>query len=63
MDIDEQTDSFLFDLQNVVHRYRQEYDLNHATIVGVIEMLKLDYMTDDSIYFDADFLDDEIGKD
>lgn len=56
MDHNEQTDAFLYDLQNVIHRFRTEFDLNHATIVGVLEMVKIDYLTDS---FDVAFEQDD----
>ena len=60
MDINEQTDAFLFELQNVVNRFRAEYDLNHATIIGTLEILKIDYLTESNISFECDIdLDDE----
>ena len=54
MDINEQTDAFLFELQNVVNRFRAEYDLNHATIIGTLEILKIDYLTEATVSFDCD---------
>lgn len=56
MDINDQTDAFLFEIQNVVNRFRAEYDLNHATIVGVLEVVKLDYLTfsETTIEFEAE---------
>ena len=56
MTINDQTDQFLFELQAVIKRFGDEYDLNHATIVGCIEMLKMDYLIEggDEIVFEAD---------
>jgi hypothetical protein len=55
MNINEQTDAFLFELQNVVNRFRAEYDLNHATIVGTLEIVKMDYLIEgDDVEFIAD---------
>jgi len=59
MDINEQTDAFLFELQNVVNRFRAEYDLNHATIIGTLEILKIDYLTESNISFECDIDLDE----
>jgi hypothetical protein len=55
MNINEQTDAFLFELQNVVNRFRAEYDLNHATIIGTLEMVKMDYLIEGD---DVEFIDD-----
>jgi hypothetical protein len=54
MTYDEQTDALNYELLGVVTRYMSEFDLNEATIVGVLESVKGDIMeawTD----FDADF--------
>ena len=57
MTINDQTDQLLFELQTVLNRFVDEYDLNHATIIGCMEILKIDYLTsgdDDEIAFTAD---------
>ena len=60
MNINEQTDQFLFELQNVINRFKAEYDLNHATIIGTLEIVKMDYLVDgDEIVFEDDMTDDE----
>ena len=60
MNINEQTDQFLFELQNVVNRFKAEYDLNHATIIGTLEIVKMDYLVEgDEIVFEDDMSDDE----
>tara|TARA_R110002167_G_scaffold127432_1_gene309053 strand:- start:268 stop:465 length:198 start_codon:yes stop_codon:yes gene_type:complete len=63
MNINEQTDAFLFDLQGVVNKFKQEFDLNHATIVGCLEMVKIDYLVDptDEVEFNSD--DEEADAD
>jgi hypothetical protein len=61
MDYHQQTDALTYDLMNVINRYREEFDLNHQTIVGVLEFVKLDLMTD-GVCFVAD-LDDDDGED
>tara|TARA_B100001093_G_C26821771_1_gene1012194 strand:+ start:2186 stop:2410 length:225 start_codon:yes stop_codon:yes gene_type:complete len=64
MNINDQTDAFLFELQNVVNKFRLEFDLNHATIVGTLEMVKMEYLIDPSgdVNFESDIdLDDEIN--
>ena len=63
MNINEQTDAFLFELQNVVNRFRAEYDLNHATIVGTLEIVKMDYLIEgDDVEFIDDMDDDMEGE-
>jgi hypothetical protein len=56
MNINEQTDAFLFEMQHVVNKFKQEFDLNHATIIGCIEMVKIDYLVEptDEVEFNAD---------
>jgi len=38
MDEKEQIDNFADDLDRLVNRYRIEYDLNYAAVVGVLAM-------------------------
>ena len=56
MNINEQTDAFLFEMQAVVNKFKQEFDLNHATIIGCMEMVKIDYLVDptDTVEFNPD---------
>ena len=60
MDYHQQTDALTYDLLAVINRYREEFDLNHQTIVGALEFVKLDLMTDmNVVWFDDDEDDDE----
>lgn len=62
MDNNTQTDSFMFDLDNLIRRYQQEFDLNDQTIVGALEFAKLTVLTDAEILFtvdESDVLDPE----
>ena len=54
MDNNSQTDSFMFDLDNLIRRYQQEFDLNDQTIVGALEFAKLTVLTDAEILFTVD---------
>ena len=36
-DYDEQTDSFSIDLDNLIYRYEDEYDINISTMIGVLQ--------------------------
>ena len=36
-DYDEQTDAFRFDLDNLVQRYLDEYDINTFVMIGALE--------------------------
>jgi len=42
-----QIDHFATDLDTLIHRYRCEYDLSVASVIGVLEMAKLDIYRDD----------------
>lgn len=59
MDYHEQTDALTYDFMNVINRYREEFDLNHQTIVGVLEYVKLDLMSDCTVLIEEDEEDDE----
>ena len=59
MDQNNQTDSFMFDLDNLIRRYQQEFDLNDQTIVGALEFAKLTVLTDAEIIFSMEDLDED----
>jgi len=63
MDQNNQTDSFMFDLDNLIRRYQQEFDLNDQTIVGALEFAKLTVLTDAEIIFSPEDLDEDDGLD
>ena len=67
MNNNDQTDSFMFDLDNLIRRYQQEFDLNDQTIVGALEFAKLTVLTDAEILFTMDdeghVLDDDDDED
>jgi len=54
MDINDQSDAFTFDLDNLVSRYQNEFDLNSFTLAGILELKKLDILLTDDIEFDMD---------
>ena len=58
MNNNDQTDSFMFDLDNLIRRYQQEFELNDQTIVGSLEFAKLTVLTDGDILFTPEDLDD-----
>jgi len=39
---EEQVDAFTFELEKLIDRYTQEFDLTLASIIGVLECTKLD---------------------
>ena len=66
MNNNDQMDSFMFDLDNLIRRYQQEFDLNDQTIVGALEFAKLTVPTDAEILFtvdEANLLDDDEDDD
>jgi hypothetical protein len=66
MDHNNQTDAFMFAIDNLIRRYQQEFDLNDQTIVGCLEFAKLTVLTDADILFSADeseLLDEENDDD
>ena len=54
MDNNDQTDALQFELNNLVAKFQQEFDLNSQTIIGCLEVTKLDLITDFGIEFIAD---------
>jgi hypothetical protein len=55
MDINEQTDTFQYELFKLIHRFRSEYDLNDYTIAGSLDFAKLSVLTEtDGVIFTAD---------
>jgi len=61
MDMNHQVDSFTFDLDNLIRRYQQEYDLSDQALVGALELVKLTILTDSSILFSPEDVDEEDG--
>jgi len=59
MNNNDQTDSFMFDLDNLIRRYQQEFDLNDQTIVGALEFAKLTVLTDAEIIFSPEDIDED----
>ena len=42
MDLSDQIDAFSDDLYRLIDRYRSEFDLTVASVLGVLELAKLD---------------------
>jgi len=57
MDIDTQTDLLTNDLCNLINRYKEEFELNDQTIIGVLEFVKYDLLATSVIELELD--DDE----
>ncbi len=60
-DYDEQTDAFRFELDNLVERFLEEFDLNTITLVGALTEKTKELLEVGSIEFemDEDFFDEE----
>jgi hypothetical protein len=59
MDIDTQTDLLTNDLCNLINRYKEEFDLNDQTIIGVLEFIKYDLLAMSVIEMEWDEEDEE----
>jgi hypothetical protein len=60
-DYDEQTDAFRFDLDDLINRYYEEFDLNAITILGALQEKVYEISSGGSVEFevDEDFFEDE----
>ena len=62
MHIDDQTDTFQYELAKLIYRFKREYDLNDYTIAGCLDFAKLSVLTEtDDVIFapDEEILDEE----
>lgn len=53
-DYDEQTDSFRFDLENLIYRYIDEYDINTITIIGALQEKVVELSNEGNADFESD---------
>jgi hypothetical protein len=62
---EDQIDLFNNDLQNLIYRYKSEYDLHDETLIGCIEASKLAIIDSFTIDFegDIDLEDDDEDSD
>ena len=60
MNINDQTDTFQYELAKLIYRFKREYDLNDYTIAGCLDFAKLSVLTetDDVIFEGIDNQDD-----
>ena len=62
MHINDQTDTFQYELAKLIYRFKREYDLNDYTIAGCLDFAKLSVLTEtDDVIFapDEEILDEE----
>jgi hypothetical protein len=57
MDYNEQTDAFRFDLDTLVERYLQEFDINTITMIGALQEKIIELTHDGN--FESDIIFDE----
>ena len=59
-DYDEQTDAFRFDLDDLVDRYLEEFDINTLTMIGALQEKANELMNMGNMEFevDEDFFND-----
>lgn len=62
-DLDEQTDAFRFDLDDLVGRYLSEFDLNTFVIMGALQEKIIELATAGNFECDIDLGDDLEGID
>jgi len=64
MNINDQTDTFQYELAKLVYRFKREYDLNDYTIAGCLDFAKLSVLTEtDDVIFEGVEDDEEEEKD
>ena len=66
MNINDQTDTFQYELAKLIYRFKREYDLNDYTIAGCLDFAKLSVLTEtDDVIFtpDEEILDEEEDND
>jgi hypothetical protein len=62
MNINDQTDTFQYELAKLVYRFKREYDLNDYTIAGCLDFAKLSVLTEtDDVIFEG--VDDPVEDD
>jgi len=62
VNINDQTDTFQYELAKLIYRFKREYDLNDYTIAGCLDFAKLSVLTEtDDVIFEGDveLLDEE----
>ena len=65
MNINDQTDTFQYELAKLVYRFKREYDLNDYTIAGCLDFAKLSVLTetDDVIFTMEDDTEEDEEED
>jgi len=64
MNINDQTDTFQYELAKLVYRFKREYDLNDYTIAGCLDFCKLSVLTEsDDVIFEGEPIEDDNNDD
>ena len=64
MNINDQTDTFQYELAKLIYRFKSEYDINDYTIAGCLDFAKLSVLTEtDDVIFNPDLSDEEDTED
>jgi len=53
-DYDEQTDSFRIDLENLIYKYIDEYDINTITMIGAMQEKIIELSNEGNVEFESD---------
>ena len=61
MNINDQTDTFQYELAKLIYRFKSEYDINDYTIAGCLDFAKLSVLTetDDVIFTGEEPIEDD----
>ena len=61
MNINDQTDTFQYELAKLIYRFKSEYDINDYTIAGCLDFAKLSVLTetDDVIFTGEEQVEDD----
>ncbi len=60
MNINDQTDTFQYELAKLIYRFKREYDLNDYTIAGCLDFAKLSVLTEsDDVIFEGGTVEDD----
>lgn len=54
-DYDEQTDAFRFELDDLVNRYKEEFDINTFVMIGALREKMQELIEDGNMGFEPDF--------
>ena len=61
MNYNEQTDALVFELDNLIKRFQDEFEINTYTVAGILEAKKMDVILDASVDFESDMDADDPG--